>query len=229
MSFQNKTDYFSLDDGSTIIIVSSDENKSATVIQARDEKGDVVAQEIVGQMIAPSCSYVIKANASTGAFKIGEPIGTDTKYTITGITITTGAGSPPSLQVSGEQIPTSSHTDCYYDVPSTTIKVCHHAQNLFGALTGTTYGTGCYLTQATYNVSGTLTKATKDGETIAYDISEGKIEATFTFVSTTGSAPTLSKGSDWEYTSPLTRSEADADYTQYTCTLTKNLSHHTGA
>lgn len=43
MAFQEKTDYFDMDDGSTIIITSSDENKSATVVTAHDEKGDVVA------------------------------------------------------------------------------------------------------------------------------------------------------------------------------------------
>ena len=43
MSFQEKTDYFNFADDSTIVITASDENKSATVVQAHDEKGDIVA------------------------------------------------------------------------------------------------------------------------------------------------------------------------------------------
>ena len=228
MSFQAKTDYFDLADDSTIVIVSSDENKSSTVIQARDEKGDVVAQEIVGITTAPSCSYVIKSNASTGEWKIGLPIvHDDKKYTISSIQINTGAGTPPSLQVSGEEVPATSHEDCYYDIPSATVKVCHHAQILWGAFTFTEGTGGCYLTQANYTASGSLTKAQKDGETISYDISEGKIEAALTFVSTTGTKPTLTPGSGWTFTQELTKSEPDSDYNSYTCTLTKNLVHHT--
>lgn len=224
MSFQEKTDYFNFADDSTIVITASDENKSATIVQAHDEKGDIVAQEIVGQTAAPACTYVLKADASTGTWYMGKPIAVGSKYyTIASISISTGAGTPPSIQITGEEIPTNSHTDCYYTVPSTTIEMCHHAQKLFGAFSSS--GTGCYLTQANYTVSGGLTKATKDGETIAYDISDGKIEAALTFVSTSGSAPTLSVGTGWEMTSPLTKSEPDSDYNQYTCTLTKNLTH----
>lgn len=61
MSFKSKTDYFGLS-SSTLLIVSSDENKSAQVAQAHDEKGDIVAQEVYGETMAPTCSYVVKGN-----------------------------------------------------------------------------------------------------------------------------------------------------------------------
>ena len=78
--------------------------------------------------MAPTCSYVIKADASTSTMKIGYPIAIGSKYyTVSGVTINTGAGTPPTLQVSGEEIPNNSHVDCYYVVPSTTIEMCHHA------------------------------------------------------------------------------------------------------
>lgn len=78
--------------------------------------------------MAPTCSYVIKADASTNTMKIGYPISVGSKYyTVSGMTINTGAGTPPTLQVSGEEIPNNSHVDCYYVVPSTTIEMCHHA------------------------------------------------------------------------------------------------------
>lgn len=87
----------------------------------------------------------------------------------------------------------------------------------------------CYLTQANYTVGGSLTKATKDGETISYDIADGKIEAQLTFVSVDGSAPSVTPAQDCALTAPLTKSEPDAEYPTYTCTITKNMVHSTGA
>lgn len=42
MSFAAKTDYFDFASAS-VILQSSEEGKTATVVQAQDEKGDVVA------------------------------------------------------------------------------------------------------------------------------------------------------------------------------------------
>ena len=225
MAFQEKTDYFGLaTESGGIVLTSSTENKSATVIQAHDEKGDVVAQEIVGETSAPSCTYVVKADATLTGQKLGSASG---GYVVSSISISTGAGTPPSITVTGEAVPSSSHTDCYYDTPACTVKVCHHAQTLFSAFTLS--GDGCYLTSANYTISGSLTKATKDGETIAYDIADGKIEAQVEIVQTGATEPTFEAGTEFTITSPLTKSEGDAAYPTWTATVTKNLTHHTGA
>lgn len=49
MSFRTVKDYFGIANGTSILVVSSDENKNATLVQARDEKGDVVAQEMLDE------------------------------------------------------------------------------------------------------------------------------------------------------------------------------------
>ena len=225
MAFQEKTDYFGLaTESGGLVLTSSTENKSATVIQAHDEKGDVVAQEIVGETSAPSCTYVVKADATLTGQKLGFASG---GYVVSSISITTGAGTPPSITVTGEAVPSSSHTDCYYDTPACTVEVCHHAQTLFSAFTLS--GNGCYLTSANYTISGSLTKATKDGETIAYDIEDGKIEAQVEIVQTGATEPTFEAGTDFTITSPLTKTEGDAAYPTWTATVTKNLTHHTAA
>ena len=178
MSFQSKTDYFNIA-GNGLVITSSEENKSSQVAQAHDEKGDIVAEEVYGETSAPACTYVLSGDVAIGSINIGKATtGTGTKYVITSLQIDTTAGSPPSVQASGEEVPTTSHTDCYYEVPSAAVNVCHHAQILWGAFTLS--GQGCYLTQASYTASGSLTKATKDGETIAYDISDGQLQASIT-------------------------------------------------
>lgn len=225
MALQQKTDYFGLaTDSSGLVITSSTENKSATVIQAQDAKGDVVAEEIVGETSAPSCTYVVKADATITGQKLGFASG---GYVVSSISITTGAGTPPGITITGEAVPTSSHTDCYYETPACKVEVCHHAQILFSAFSLT--GDGCYLTSANYTISGSLTKATKDGEIVAYDIIDGKVEAVVEIVQTGTAAPTFAPGTDFRLTSPLTKTEADSAYPTWTATVTKNLVHHTAA
>lgn len=224
MSFaKEQTDYFGLGSNS-IICVSSDENKSAQVAQARNEKGDVVAQEIYGEMMSPSCSYVLKADGEISTQRLGDVSTSGTKkFTLTSLSIDTSAGSPPSITASGEEVPQTSHNDCYYTIPSATIEVCHHAQILWSAFTLS--GSGCYLTQASYTASCGLTKATKDGETIAYDVTDGVLEVSITIVQSDDAEPSITAGTDWEITGPLSCSNPDADYPTWTATLTMNLSH----
>lgn len=234
MSFQAKTDYFGLStgSGSTFVITDSSENKSAQVATGQDEKGDVVAYEVYGEEMAPACSYVINANSTLGTIKIGEAITvtgiSDKKFTITNVSISTAAGSPPKIDVSGSQIPnTVTHTDCTYTIPAATLEVCHHAQILWSAFT--LGGTGCYLTQANYTASGDLTKATKDGTTISFDIANGQLVADITIQQTGNTVPTVTAGSGWVITAPLTQTNADASLPTWTCTVSKYLTHDSQA
>lgn len=129
MAFTSKqTDYFGLS-ATNMILTSSDESKSATVVQAHNEKGDIVATDICGEIMMPNCSFALKGDVSLAGMKLGYPNTAESKkFAVTSITIDTGAGSPPSFSASGEQVPDdSTHQDCYYDIPSATVKVCHHA------------------------------------------------------------------------------------------------------
>lgn len=87
------------------------------------------------------------------------------------------------------------------------------------------------MTQADYTIECSLTKATQDGETVAYDVTEGKVTAQFTIQGTgVSGTPSLSAPSnDWITTSPLTQSNPDAGYETYSISFTKNLSHHTSS
>ena len=234
MSFQAKTDYFGLStgSGSTFVITDSSENKSAQVATGQDEKGDVVAYEVFGEEMSPACSYVISADSTLGTIKIGEAITVtginDKKFTITSVAISTAAGSPPKIDVGGSQIPnTVTHTDCTYTIPAATLGVCHHAQILWSAFT--LGGTGCYLTQANYTASGDLTRATKDGNTISFDIANGQLVANITIQQTGNTEPTVTAGTGWVITSPLTKTDSDASLPSWTCTISKYLTHDSQA
>ena len=227
MSFLNKTDYFSFTN-SNIIILSSDEGKSCSTAQARDEKGDVIDETIYGVTETPTCEYAIKGTVTLSGVSLGEIVtNVGSSYTITSISINTAAGSPPSISVSGEKVPAGSNTDCKYDVPSTSIIPCHHAQVLFGCCASDSFGTGCHLISASYTIECTLTKATKDGDILTFDVTDGKITANLTIQAVGSTAPTVTEGINWQITSPLTQSNPDSDYPTYTCALTKNLAHAT--
>ena len=234
MSWQAKTDFFGLaTQANGLEVTEANENKSASVAEGHNEKGDVVAFEVFpnGGTMSPSNTYVLGKDLTLSTLpKCGAPIaGTGgyagKKFTMGSITISTTAGSPPTIQASGEEIPAdTTHSDCTYTFPSTTLKLCHHAQILWEAFTYTE-GTGCYLQSANYTAGGTISRATKNGETVSYDIVDGKLEVQVTILQTGNTDPSITAGSGWTITSPLTCSSPDADYPSWTATLSKYLTH----
>lgn len=182
MAFQAPYDFFGLVTTSNgLVVQESSENKSASVATGHDEKGDIVAHEIFGERMSPSATYILGKDYSMPALQCGVPVtGTgdyaDKKFVYAGVTISTSAGQPPSIQVSGEEIPsTIDHTDCKYVFPSATLEMCHHAQVLWDVPLND-LGTGNYLQSANYTAGGNLSTATKDGVIISYDITEGQLE-----------------------------------------------------
>lgn len=178
MSFKAKYDFFGLT-GKGLVITESNENAAATTVQAQNEKGDYVAYEVFAQTMSPDCSYVISADTEMSTMKCGTVInGTSDysgkKFTLGSLTINTAAGTPPTVQAAGEEIPSDTlSSDCTYTFPAATLKACHHAQVLWNAFE--LGGAGCYLQNATYTAGGTVSRATKDGETVAYDVVEGQL------------------------------------------------------
>ena len=122
-------------------------------------------------------------------------------------------------------MPTATTSDCTYTFPAATLKQNHHAQLLWGV--ATLGGDGCYLQQAVYAAGGTISRATKNGETVAYVVVDGKLEASLTILQTGNTAPTVTAGSDWTITAPLNCSNPDADYPSWSCTLSRYLTHDT--
>ena len=149
MSFMSKTDYFDLATKTgTLKLQSSDENKSAQEYDAQNEKGDVVTTVVFGQTASPTCTYVLAADTTLSGVQMGSPdvsIG-ENYYTIGNITVNTAAAQPPTVVVTGAMVPSTGNPDCYYNAPGTTIKVCHHAQDLFGLGIDGNCGDDNYLT-----------------------------------------------------------------------------------
>lgn len=230
MSFKAKTDFFGIA-GNGFVITEANENRTASTVEGHNEKGDVVAYEVFGETMSPECTYVLSANASLSSMQCGTPVNgtgdySGKKFTLGSLTINTSAGSPPSVQASGEEIPANTtHSDCTYTFPAATLKMCHHAQILWDAFTLS--GTGCYLQQANYTAGGTISRATKNGETVAFDVVDGQLTVNITVLQTGIAIPTVTAGENWVITSPMTCSNPDADYPTWTCTLSRYLVHDT--
>lgn len=227
MAFQNKTNFFGF--GAPFVLTDSNENKSASTSEGHNEKGDIAAVEVWGETMAPDCTYVLSADAQLSGIECGAPIaGTgdyaSKKFTVGNLEITTTAGGAPSVHVTGAEIPLSTdHSDCVYEFPAATIQQCFHAQILWSAFSLS--GDGCYLQQANYTAGGNVATATKDGNVVAYDVTDGKLACNITVLQTGATKPSLTAGDGWKITAPMTASEPDADYPSWTATLEKPLLH----
>lgn len=221
MSFPTRTEPYSIADGTAIVVLSSKEGASATNVEALDEEGSVVANVVTGVTSAPTAELALKADVSksAGDWKIGAVTTSDSKkFALESITISTSAGVAPSISIAGKQVQADAVTACYYPVPAFSLSAMHHAQVLFSAFALS--GTGCHLQDATYKISGTINPVTKDNDIIGFDIIKGKIEVSISVNQTSTTTPTLAAGTNFQITSPLTRSDTDAKHPTYEATLT---------
>lgn len=224
MAFLAKTDYFGLS-GDALVCTASNDGASASVAEAKGADGSVVAHEVYGEALAPSCDYLLKADwsAAAGAVGLGAVSSQGGKKIALGsVAISTSAGAAPTVAASGEQVEDGASGGCVYEVPAFSLPKTHHAHVLFGAFELS--GEGCHLTAANYTASAGITKATKEGAVLAHDVGEGKIEVAATVVQTGTAAPQLAAGEGWSVTSPLAMTNPDADYPTYSATLTRYLS-----
>ena len=228
-AFIAKTDPFGLTGtGKPLALASVSDGKTASVAEAKDDKGDVVAYHVYGSTYAPTYDYKVKAAGTVSFPSLGTPVSTalQTGETVqvipNNISISTSAGGETAVSISCESVPTGAvGCEWVYPSESVTVGVCQHAKILFSAFALS--GTGCYLQSANYAISCSVGKATVDGEAVAFGVSEGKIEASVEIVQTGSAAPSIAAGEGWTVTAPLACSNPDADYPTWSATLTKYL------
>ena len=231
MAFSIKPDYFGLGANAALSLKNSTLNKSASTAEAQNEIGDTVAMEVFGEQSAPSVTYELIADLLLSAIKLGAVTTVDSKpFVLASVSWNTAPGSVTELQCSGEQVEAGATTanSTTITLPALSLKKWHDAQILGEAFTLT--GTGCYVNACNYTATADVSKATVDGEIVAHDIQNGRIEVSVTIVQTGSTAPTLAAGTGWEIVSPLTVDNPDEDYPTWTATLRKNLtSEHPSA
>lgn len=228
MAFIQKEDYLGLSDDKLVCTASND-GASASVAEAKGQDGSVVASEVYGENLAPSCDYQLKGEWSRGSespspnpVKLGAvtTVGTK-KICLSGLSISTSAGAAPTVSANGEQVADDATAACVYALPAFTLPKTHHAHILWDC--ATVGGAGCHLTAASYSASASVSKATKEGVVLTHDVVEGKIEAQLTIMQNGSAKPTVTPGEGWVVTGVLACSNPDADWPTWSCTLTKYL------
>lgn len=224
MAFPSKTDYLGLAD-TNLIFRDCTEGLAAEVAEATDENGDVAAVEVFGEKASPSVTYAVKGDVEKdlvlGAVTtIGES--TSAKYyVLTNVTVNTSAGGAPTVSASGEEVPSATPSATFTVDDGLAVKKSAIAQIPLSAFTLS--GTGCHLSSCNLAASVNFTDATKDGERLAWDCTNGRLVVTVGIVQTGSTEPTITAASGWEVTSPLTRTSPDSDFPTWSATLTKYL------
>lgn len=223
MAFEAKKDWFEFADDTNVVCTDSADNKGAQTDIATDAGGSIIATEVCGELLAPSCTYAVKAAYDVNGLALGgmtEGPGAADNICLTNVSLTLSKGNAPALVLSGEQVEdmASGATFNRYVLPEFTIPLAHAAADVLTAITLT--GSGCHLQSVTLTAGCTLSKASKDGAPISHDVSEGKIECAFTIIQAGATEPTVTVDSTdgWVLTSPLTRSASDATFPTWTCT-----------
>lgn len=222
MAFKTKTTHYDLGTITNAVLVSVTENRSASTVEAKGEDGFVVASQVFGEKSAPSEEYAIKGDVTLTGIKMGsvKTVGGDS-FALESITVTTSAGAAPTMSVSGQQVEDGAASGCTVTLPAVTVSGLHHAQT-FGQFT--VGGQGAHLTQSTLTITGTISTAEKDGETIAFDLTDCSMTITGTIQVSDASygTPTVT-ASGWVVTSPITETNPDSNYPTYSFTITKFL------
>ena len=219
MALKTKVDYFGLA-AAGIEVASTAENRTQGSVSAAGADGFTVAMDTFGdETIAPSCDYVVTADATLASVKLGQVTTVDDKQIALGsLTITTRAGESPTISASGSQIEAGGTAHCTATLNSVKLSELFHAQT-FGLFTVT----GGQLSDSTLTAEGNIGTAVVDGIIKASDLVGGKLTVSGTVIGVddTGkiSTPSITiVKTGGIITQPLTESNPNGDYPTYTFT-----------
>lgn len=221
-ALSTRIDYFN-DSASTVLEqIDSTRNLDYSVKQTGvNERGDIVARDYSGERESPTANYRVIAAGS-----IDVDMGTvntvaSVVYLLSGLNIKTSAGAPPEVTKTGESLQAGATVSSTIDVGAITISPRHKAQILASAFTLS--GADCKLVECSLDVKCNVTRATKDGETLAHDVSGASIMVSGTVRQYGATEPTITAESGWEFDQNPTDTNPDEGYTEWTFTLVKDL------
>lgn len=229
MSWESKTDYCGLSDGTILQIKSSNENRSSQYLEKLGQQGEIAATKLYGDKNAqPSCEYVIK-KAGNVTVQIGKVTTVDGKrYALQQVVYTTGAGSEPTLTATAVRVEdTTDGEDRKFEIVGLNVDPEETAQVLLNAASVT--GTACEITGVTTTISGTVSPHTVNGDPVASGVHSGKIESELTVGQYGDTAPTFAAGTGFELSQAANMNDPDSDMPEWTAKFTKPLSLASGS
>lgn len=231
MSWDSKKDFCGLAVANKLDIKSSSKNLSGQYLEKPGQSGAICATKPFGESAAPSCEYVIKGehSFSAGAIKLGAVTTLDGKrYALASVTYENGADMEPTFSASSQEIEeTSDGTTRTFDVPAFDISPDEAAAMVMSA--GTVGGADCELTKVRMTASANVKPHTKNGKAVASDVTMGHVTVEIEILQTGNTEPTLTAGTGWDISSPLTPEDPDADLPLWKATLSKPLAYTTAA
>ena len=196
----------------------SSDGASSAVAEARDEYGDTVAHDVHSKILAPSVTYAVvgNVNALPALGSIHDWKGK--KIMLTQVVVTTQAGQPPTVALSGNECEETATAKRTYATAIALVPRCK-AQDVAGALTPSTKFTAITTTYAVDFVNQTV-----PGVVVASCATHGRTEVNATMTDGDGGGSITAKAeSGFELTAQESETAPDADYIQRTATLTKYM------
>ena len=225
MSWDSKTDYCGLAVADKLIIKSSNENRSGQYLERAGQSGAIVATKPYGVLAAPSCDYTVQAANTFSTIKLGAVTTVDSKrYALQSVHYENGADQEPVFSATAQEIEASSDgTTRTFDALSFATSPDEAAAMLCSA--ATVGGTGCELIKCVLDQSCQVKNHTVNGDPVASDVTMGKATVQLTILQTSTTEPSVTAGTGWDISSPLTCEDPDADLPVWTCTLSKPLAY----
>lgn len=224
MALPPKIDYCGLGSVEGLVLNDHNDNASATYLEKQGGDGAICATEMFGERKAPSNSYRLNDDVSLDDIVLGavKTVG-GKKFALKEFSVTTGGGQPPQVAASCQQIEDDPAYDpCTFTLPELTLKKWFHAQVMSGV---SVLGDKCEVVSTNFKATCDIPLAEDDGEIIASDTANGKIEEQLTILQYGDTVPTVSvpDGSEWVVSAPLSCTRPDSDFPTWTVTVSRAL------
>lgn len=202
---------------------ASSDGKTSSVAEAPNEYGDTAAHDVYGEAIAPSTEYAVTGEVDLSGIVLGSIHTNGTganakKLMLTSVAISTQAGNPPTVTISGVEVESDATAKRTYALTGT-LTPRSKAQDVCGAFTASDKFTQI---QTTAQVDPHV--QTVGGVPVASDASHGRIEVQATMTDPTGNgAITAASAGGFTVTASPAETDPDANYITRAATATKFL------
>ncbi len=202
---------------------SSNDGKSSSVAEAPNEYGDTAAHDVYGETLNPQTEYAVTGEVDLSDIVLGSihTIGTGAaakKLMLTQVAISTQAGNPPTVTISGVEVEATATAKRTYALTGT-LTPRSKAQDVCGAFTAS-----ANFTQINTTASVDPHVQTVKGVPVASDASHGRIEVQATLTDPTGNGTiTAASAGGFTVTASPAETDPDANYITRAATATKYL------
>jgi len=195
----------------------SSDGITGSVAEATNEFGDTVAHDEYAQLANPSVTYAVTADVSSLPSLGDIKTWGSKKILVTQIQVTTSAGQPPSVTISGQEVHATATAKRLY-APSVNLAARCKAQDVAGAFTAPTSPAAFNSVTTTWSVDAVT--ASKGGDILAACATHGRVEVNAT-VTDPGGTATLTATTGFTITAPAAKTKPDEGYVSVTATATK--------